>query len=124
MVAMTRYGDKSRRQRRLMTQALSVNACKAYRPLLANESLTLIRRMVSDPSKYLAYLRWYAGGLTLQSIYGYRAESPEDQFLMLGMDCVDILSNKIASGGGIWPVDIFPFCKFSNIHKRVAEDSS
>ena len=110
MVAMTRYGDKSRRQRRLMTQALSANACKTYRPLLANESLTHIRRMVSDPSNYLAYLRWYAGGLTLQSIYGYRAESPDDPFLMLGMECVDLLSNRIASGGGIWPVDLFPFC--------------
>ena len=32
--------------------------------------------------------------------------------LQLGTECVDILSNKIASGGGIWPVDIFPFCQW------------
>lgn len=50
----------------------------------------------------------YAGGLTLQAIYGYRAESNDDPFLALGEECVNILSNKIASGGGIWPVDIFP----------------
>ena len=31
--------------------------------------------------------------------------------LILGQECVDILSNKIASGGGIWPVDVFPFRK-------------
>ncbi|KAI0343875.1 cytochrome P450 [Trametopsis cervina] len=111
MVAMTRYGDKSRRQRRLMTTALSTSACRAYRPLLADESLTLVRRMLSDPSSYLGYLRQYAGGLTLQAIYGYRAESHEDAFLTLGMECVDILSNEIASGGGIWPVDIFPFLR-------------
>ncbi len=30
---------------------------------------------------------------------------------MLAEECVDILSNRIASGGGIWPVDIFPFRK-------------
>ncbi|KAI0691505.1 cytochrome P450 [Cytidiella melzeri] len=111
MVAMTPYGERFRRQRRLMTQALSANACKTYRPLLANESLTLIKRMLAEPDKYLAYLRWYAGGLTLQSIYGYRAESSDDPFLILGMECVDILSNEIASGGGIWPVDIFPFLR-------------
>jgi hypothetical protein len=111
MVAMTRYGDQSRRQRRLLTRALGANACKAYRPLLVNESLTLIKRMLADPAQYLSYLQCYAGGLTLQSIYGYRVESSEDPLLRMSMEMVDILSNEIASGGGIWPVDIFPFRK-------------
>ena len=111
MVAFTRYGDKSRRQRRLMNSALGVNAVKAYRPLLANESLSLMKRILADPQDYLGYIRRYAGGLTLQSIYGYRAETNDDPFLTMGTECVDILSNHIASGGGIWPVDIFPFCK-------------
>lgn len=111
MVAFTRYGDKSRRQRRLMNQALSANACKAYRPLIANESTSLIKHMLADPEHYLGYVRRFAGGLTLQSIYGYRAESNDDPFLMLGVDCVNILANQIASGGGIWPVDIFPFLR-------------
>ena len=111
MVAFTRYGDKSRRQRRLMNMALSASAVKTYRPLLANESLSLLRRILADPKDYLGNIRRYAGGLTLQSIYGYRAESNDDQYLTLGTECVDILSNHIASGGGIWPVDVFPFCE-------------
>jgi len=31
--------------------------------------------------------------------------------MKLGEDCVDLLANRIASGGGIWPVDVFPFLK-------------
>jgi hypothetical protein len=27
-------------------------------------------------------------------------------------ECVDILANEVASGGGIWPVDVFPSLKY------------
>jgi hypothetical protein len=50
----------------------------------------------------------YAGGLTLLVVYGHQVKSKDDPFLNLAEECVDILANHIASGGGIWPVDIFP----------------
>lgn len=109
MVAFTRYGDFARRQRKLMNTAFGISAVKRYRPLLANESVLLLKRILADPQDYMGYIRRYAGGLTLQSVYGYRVETNDDPLLELGTECVDILSNKIASGGGIWPVDIFPF---------------
>ncbi|GJE98219.1 cytochrome P450 [Phanerochaete sordida] len=109
MVAFTRYGDFSRRQRKLMNTAFGISAVKRYRPQLANESILLLKRILADPQDYMGYIRRYAGGLTLQSVYGYRVETNADPLLQLGQECVDILSNKIASGGGIWPVDIFPF---------------
>ena len=49
--------------------------------------------------------------LVLHVVYGYRVTSKDDKYLSLAEECVDILSNRIASGGGIWPVDVFPFCK-------------
>lgn len=109
-VAFTRYGDQSRRQRRLMQQALSANAVQTYKPLLEMETHDLLKRILQEPEDYVGNLRRYAGGLTLLTIYGYRVTSKDDKFLTLAEDCVDILSNRIASGGGIWPVDIFPFC--------------
>ena len=92
-----------------MNQAFGINAVKRYRPLLANESLLLLKRILANPQDYMGYIRRYAGGLTLQSVYGYRAEVNDDPMLVLGQECVNILSNEIASGGGIWPVDVFPF---------------
>ncbi|GBE84279.1 Multifunctional cytochrome P450 monooxygenase af510 [Sparassis crispa] len=111
MVAFTRYGDKSRRQRRLMQQALGVSAVRTYQPLLEIETAALLKRLLADPQDYVGNVRRYAGGLTLLVMYGYRANSKDDQFLMLADTCVDLLSNHIASGGGIWLVDIFPFLK-------------
>lgn len=111
MVAFTRYGDSARRQRKLMNSAFGIAAVKRYRPLLANESHLLVKRILADPKEYMGYIRRYAGGLTLQSVYGYKVERNDDPLLGLGEECVSILSNKIASGGGIWPVDVFPFCE-------------
>ncbi|EMD36507.1 hypothetical protein CERSUDRAFT_115561 [Gelatoporia subvermispora B] len=111
MVAFTRYGDQSRRQRRLMTQALGAHSIQTYKPLLVIETHELLKRVVQEPEDYVGNLRRYAGGLTLLTIYGYRVTSKDDKFLALADDCVDILSNRIASGGGIWPVDIFPILK-------------
>lgn len=62
----------------------------------------------------------YAGSLTLLVVYGYRVTANDDPFLNLAEECVDILSNHIASGGGIWPVDIFPFCESAGPWSRRA----
>ena len=67
-------------------------------------------------------LRRYAGTLTLLTVYGYRVTSNEDPFLQLAEECVDLLANRMAGGGGIWPVDIFPvracdvLCRRGRLH--------
>ncbi|KAJ8082771.1 hypothetical protein PM082_008627 [Marasmius tenuissimus] len=118
MVAFTGYGAQSKRQRRLMNMAFASTRIPTYFPLIARETHFFIRRLLApkpptmsqDESQkfYLPLLRRYAGQLTLNVVYGYKVESNDDPFINLAEECVDILSNKIASGGGIWPVDIFP----------------
>lgn len=44
-------------------------------------------------------------------VYGHEVKSDNDEFLQLAEYCVWLLSNKIASSGGIWPVDVFPLLK-------------
>ncbi|KAF7304355.1 Cytochrome P450 [Mycena chlorophos] len=111
MVAFTRYGDVSRRQRRLLNQAFGTSSIPAYHPLIETETHGFIRRLIADPKKYMQQARRYAGGLTLSVVYGYEPALQNDKFLALGEESVDLLANKIASGGGIWPVDIFPALK-------------
>lgn len=111
-VAFTTYGDQSKRQRRLMHKAFGIQAIPAYYPLLQTETTAFLRRLAADPSKYESHTRRYAGGLTLSVVYGYEAKSNEDEFLHLAEECVDLLANHIASGGGIWPVDIIPALQY------------
>jgi hypothetical protein len=91
-----------------MQKAFGIQAIPPYYPLLQTETLGFLRRLAADPTKYESHTRRYAGGLTLSVVYGYEAKSNEDEFLQLAEECVDLLANHIASGGGIWPVDIIP----------------
>ena len=40
------------------------------------------------------------------------SEGEVDPFLRLAEECVGILSEKIASGGGVWPVDVLPSLQY------------
>ncbi|KAG6376579.1 cytochrome P450 [Boletus reticuloceps] len=111
MVAFTPYGDQSRRQRRLMQAAFGSSSIKHYQPLLQLETKPFLRGLLEDPFKFQDHLRRYAGGLTLLVVYGHHVKSTDDAFLKLADECVNILANRIAAGGGIWPVDVFPALK-------------
>ena len=112
MVAFVRYGDQMRRQRKLMQRALGSTMISKYHPLLEMETPWFLKRLLEDPGDYTSPIKRYAGGLTLLVVYGYRVESDDDPFLLLADHCMDLIANKISPGGGIWPVDIFPACRF------------
>jgi cytochrome P450 len=111
-VAFTGYGDQMKRQRKLMHKAFGIPAIPAYNPLLQTETQSFLQRLIATPASYIDHTRRYAGGLTLSVVYGYEPTPHEDKFLALAEECVNLLSNEIASGGGIWPVDIFPSLQY------------
>ncbi|KAG2054397.1 cytochrome P450 [Suillus hirtellus] len=111
MAAFTPYGDRARRQRKLMQKAFGPAVIPRYHGLMQMESRPFLSRLVTSPLRFQEHIRRYAGGLTLLVVYGHQVKSNDDPFLNLAEECVDILANRIASGGGIWPVDIFPALK-------------
>ncbi|KAG2034690.1 cytochrome P450 [Suillus americanus] len=111
MAAFTPYGDRARRQRKLMQKAFGPAVVPRYHGLMQMESKPFLSRLVSSPLQFQDHIRRYAGGLTLLVVYGHQVKSNDDPFLNLAEECVDILANRIASGGGIWPVDVFPALK-------------
>lgn len=113
MVAFTRYGDQMRRQRKLLQRALGSTTISKYHPLLEVETAWFLKRLLEDPEDYVSPVRRYAGGMTLLVMYGYQAKPNGDPFLSRADHCVDLLANEITSGGGIWPVDVFPACMFN-----------
>jgi len=95
-----------------MHKALGLSAISAYLPLLSAETHSFLRRLVATPANYVAHTRRYAGGLTLSVVYGYEAAPYQDEFLALAEECMSLLSKDIASGGGVWPVDVFPTLQY------------
>ncbi|KAF7984180.1 hypothetical protein HWV62_16866 [Athelia sp. TMB] len=108
MVAFVPYGDQSKRQRKYMHQALGPSSIREYQPLITLETASFLNRLLDNPADYINLIRRYAGGLTLFVVYGYRVTAADDSFLAMATECVDLLSNRIASPGSIWAVDIVP----------------
>ena len=46
-------------------------------------------------------------------LYGHKPASDGDRFMKLAAESTEVLSNKLVTGGGVWAVDIFPFCVLS-----------
>ncbi|KAG6812289.1 hypothetical protein H0H92_003598 [Tricholoma furcatifolium] len=112
MVPLSKYNDAFRRQRRFIQQTLGPRSIPTYFPMIQDETAVFLRALHSNPSGYLGDIRKYAGGLTLAVVYGYKVESAEDRYLVMAEECLAILANEIASGSGIWPVDILPVLKY------------
>ncbi|KAK0186879.1 cytochrome P450 [Armillaria mellea] len=81
------YGDRMRRQRKLLTSALGIKAVPAYQPLMEEETQVFLRRLLATPDEHLLHTRRYAGGLTLSVIYGYTVSSNDDRFLQMAEEC-------------------------------------
>ena len=111
-IGLTPYGDRLRRQRKLMLQALGANRIHAYHPLLQIQTHNLLQGLLESPDDSLDLVRRYSGGLTLLIVYGYRVLSNKDWLLEMADEGLEILSNRIAAAGIVWMVDLIPACTF------------
>ncbi|KAJ7613351.1 cytochrome P450 [Mycena polygramma] len=112
LVAFEGYNDIFRRQRKLMQHTLGPRSIPAYHPTMRTETISLIRDLVQSPAEYMDHTRRYAGGLMLGVLYGYKATTNDDGFLVLAGECIEFFANEVTSGSGVWPVDIFPVLKY------------
>lgn len=106
------YGPAYNRRKTFMRQTLGPKSVPNYYPLVTTETRSFIENILLDPSQYQRHLRKYAGGSILSVVYGYQVTSHTDQFLLVAEECMDLLANKIATGLGIWPVDMIPVLKY------------
>ena len=98
-----------------MHKAFALARVPSYYPLMQNSTYLFLRNLIASPLDYRAHVRRYAGSLTLNIVYGYEVQSNQDEFLVMAEDAVDVLSNEIASAGGVWAVDLLPW--LANIPK-------
>ncbi|KAF8904754.1 cytochrome P450 [Gymnopilus junonius] len=110
LMVFTGYGDQFRRQRRLMQRAVGPQVVSKYHPMLEVETKAFLRRLLTSPENYTEHLIGYAGGKTLMIVYGHQVKSSHDPLLALADEGTDIIKG-LASGIGIWPVDVVPALK-------------
>ncbi|THH20317.1 hypothetical protein EW146_g1032 [Bondarzewia mesenterica] len=113
MVVFTSYGDKARRQRRLMSHTLSVFHVPRQHQSIETEARNMIGRFLEGGDPF-AHLRRYAVGVILRIVYGIeiRDDDGSMKFLELEEYTTDLLANDITSGGGVWAVDMMPWLRY------------
>ncbi|ETW75666.1 cytochrome P450 monooxygenase 45 [Heterobasidion irregulare TC 32-1] len=112
MVVFTNYGDKARRQRRLMSHTLSAFHVPRQHQILESEARNMIGRFLEGGDAF-AHLRRYAVAIIVRIVYGVdiRDDDGSMKFLELEEDTTELLANEITSRGGVWAVDMIPWLK-------------
>lgn len=110
-VPFTGYGDRMRRHRRILQKALNSTSVRTYHPMIESEIQGFLKNLTTTPGDFQAHLLRYTAGLTLLILYGHKVTSSDDRFMHLAADSMEIISNKLVTGGGVWLVDVLPFRK-------------
>lgn len=114
MVVFTNYGDRARRQRRLMSHTLSQFNVPRQHEQIELEGRGLIDRFIHHQEDPFHNLRRYAVSIVLRIVYGIEVREDDGSMKYLEVEeyTADLLSNEIMAGGGVWPVDMMPWREF------------
>ena len=94
-----------------MARGLGPGRIPQYHPLITASTRPLLRSLIASSGRdFVPAIRRYAGGLNLSVVYGLEATRDDDPALVKAEGATDLLANQITAGGGLWPVDILPFC--------------
>ena len=133
-----------KRQRKILVKAIGAGSIKTYEPILDGQSRDFVQNLTKPAMDFRNTLLWfvvffffffplgravnglslprYNAGLTLMVLYGHKLKSTEDRFMKLAAESTEVLSNKLVTGGGVWAVDIFPFCASISLDREHSVD--
>jgi len=102
-----RYGDRFRRYRKWMHEALGTKAAlKAYLPLQHREAYTFVQGLIERPEALRLHINRFAAALLVDMAYGHNIKSLDDPYVHLA----DKAMGEIVEGGypGLMFVDFVP----------------
>ncbi|KJA13410.1 hypothetical protein HYPSUDRAFT_220871 [Hypholoma sublateritium FD-334 SS-4] len=108
--AMQNYGEKFRKQRRMVSQGFSVAKVPQYHGLQEKEGAILINNLLKSPGSLFSEVQLRVGVVILRIIYGYSAKLATDKLLTNAMEMMEIF-NKTAQPGNFL-VDVIPSLKY------------
>ncbi|KAI0917772.1 hypothetical protein AcV7_007098 [Taiwanofungus camphoratus] len=107
------YGDKWRKQRKLVSQHFGQAIISQYSQVQEMETRKLIYSLVQDPSSLVHQARLRIGNIILRLTYGYYASSESDPNLMKAFRAQENFEKAITPGA--WLVDVIPQLKYMPI---------
>ncbi|QRV98821.1 cytochrome P450 family protein [Ceratobasidium sp. AG-Ba] len=109
-LGLTRYGNKVRRTRRLLHDAMSLKAMQAWQPLQEQEAQKFIQRLLHTPQDLVAHIRQTAGASVVKLTYGYTVSDNSNEYLKIAERAMDSFS--VLTTPGAFMVDFFPWLQY------------
>jgi cytochrome P450 len=105
-----RWSPRFKLHRKLLQQSFTPSACKAYRPIQAQEARRAIRAIMASPSDWELILRRFSTAVVLEIGFGIEVQEHDDPFVQMA------LAVEEATGEGGVPasslVDFFPLLRY------------
>ncbi|KAF4437566.1 cytochrome P450 oxidoreductase [Fusarium austroafricanum] len=102
--------DSWRKERRLITQAVSMSANNTYLAAMEAESKITLRDLLLDPENFDNNLSRYAFGVLTRSMLGFEVETANDPFIVETRKNIDEFLRGFRPD--YYPINVFPFLRF------------
>ncbi|KAJ7453461.1 cytochrome P450 [Mycena latifolia] len=109
-VALMKYGDTWRRNRRLMNETFNTKAAHQYRPLEIAASRALLQRLLDRPDAFLDHFYQMAGEVIMAVTYGIHVLPSDDPYITVAHAAVE--KTAVATMPGRYLVNSFPSLKY------------
>ncbi|KAL4250967.1 cytochrome P450 family protein [Abortiporus biennis] len=107
MLTMSYSNIRFRKQKRWIQSALSRTSILRYQPMIKRELAILLANLIQSPQLHVQHIWRYVGGIILESTYGHRVTTDDDELLQLATTAFTGVGSRPAD----MLVDYFPILK-------------
>ncbi|KXN92644.1 O-methylsterigmatocystin oxidoreductase [Leucoagaricus sp. SymC.cos] len=104
------YGGSWRRLRLLFHNALRANVVESYHDLQYEETLAILRRLLTSPEEFRSHIRYSVQAKILRIVYGYRTKGSDDPLIIMEEEGMGAAVDATAPGKFL--VDLIPALKY------------
>ncbi|KAL0947947.1 hypothetical protein HGRIS_010576 [Hohenbuehelia grisea] len=108
-LGMLPYGQRFRRQRRMLHSPLTSKACFKWQGVQTNSARRLAKAILENSHDYDRLFGWFSTTVIVKVAYGFDIESEEDEYVKLSDTTSLLLSHSGAPGSTL--IDLFPILR-------------
>ncbi|KAF8885567.1 cytochrome P450 [Gymnopilus junonius] len=108
-IAFVPYGERFRKQRKMLNDYLHHKQCENYFHLEALEARQLVKKLSSIPDRFNDHFNRYSSAIILRIAHGHEIVGDDDPYLKITSDAEHCLSNCATPGSNL--VDLIPIMK-------------
>ena len=105
-----RLSPRFKLHRKMLQSSFTQSACKAYRPVQAEEAHRAARGIISEPESWEVLLRQFSTAVVLRIGFGIEVQEKDDPYVKMTLDVEEATGQGGVPAGNV--VDFFPILRY------------